>query len=78
MLTQLGAILLPALLFLRRKHPDLRGALCWRPIPVDGALALGIRLTGWGVAVLLLELVSLALGPAPAAEGWSRCRPPIG
>ena len=46
MLTQSGAILLPALLFLRRKHPDLRGALCWRPIPADGALALGIRLTG--------------------------------
>ena len=69
-LTQLGAILLPALLFLRRKHPDLRSALRWRPIPaVEGALALGIGLTGWGVAVLLLELVSLALGPAPAAEG---------
>ena len=69
-LTELGAILLPALLFLRRKHPDLRAALRWRPIPaVEGALALGIGLTGWGVAVLLLELVSLALGPAPAAEG---------
>ena len=69
-LTQLGAILLPALLFLRRKHPDLRHALRWRPIPVvQGALALGIGLTGWGVAVLLLELVSLALGPVPAAEG---------
>ena len=69
-LTQLGAILLPALLFLRRKHPDLRGALRWRPIPaVEGALALGIGVTGWGVAVLLLELASLALGPAPAAEG---------
>ena len=69
-LTQIGAILLPALLFLRRKHPDLRSALRWRPIPVvQGALALGIGLTGWGVAVLLLELVSLVLGPAPAAEG---------
>ena len=69
-LTQLGAILLPALLFLRRKHPDLRSALRWRPISFDqGALALGIGLTGWGVAVLLLELVALALGPAPAAEG---------
>ena len=69
-LTQLGAILLPALLFLRRKHPDLRNALRWRPISaVEGALALGIGLTGWGVAVLLTELVALALGRAPAAGG---------
>ena len=69
-LTELGAILLPALLFLRRKHPDLRNALRWRPISaVQGALALGIGLTGWGVAVLLVELVSLALGPPPAVEG---------
>ena len=69
-LTELGAILLPALLFLRRKHPDLRNALRWRPIPaVQGALAVGIGLTGWGIAVLLVELVSLALGPPPAVEG---------
>ena len=69
-LAELGAILLPALLFLRRKHPDLRNALRWRPISaVQGALALGIGLTGWGVAVLLVALVSLALGPPPAVEG---------
>jgi uncharacterized protein len=68
--TLLVCILLPAVWFVRRKGLPLATGLRLLPIRwVSAILAVGVGVSGWGVAVLLQRLTTLVIGPSPPVPG---------
>lgn len=69
-LTELVLILLPAVLFVRRKGLPIAPALGWRRVkPASALLGVVLGVTGWGVAASMQQLTLPILGEPPEIPG---------
>ncbi|MDH3492049.1 MAG: CPBP family intramembrane metalloprotease [Acidobacteriota bacterium] len=67
--TELVLILLPAILFVRRKRLPVFEALRWKPVPATTAiLSVAVGITGWGIAAGIFVLSENVLGEGPVTQ----------
>lgn len=70
-MTELLLILLPALIYVRRKGLPFAQALRMHPTSVtDALLGIAVGVTGWGAAYGIYQLVTLVIGNAPEFSGF--------
>lgn len=68
-ITEVVLILLPALLFIRRKRVPVAEALQWRPVSASVvAMSILVGATGWGIAAGIIVLTHPLIGWPPSIE----------